>query len=290
MNAGDLDPAAFKAEQREDWNAVAAAWEAWDDALEQGAASVTARLLELGGVREGQRVLDLATGQGEPALTAARAVGPAGLVVGVDIAPEMLAVARRRAREAGLDHVTFVEGDLEALDQPTGSFDVALSRFGLMFAPDHLAAFRAVARVLAPGGVLAAAVWAPPPARRLTSGITAVNARLDLPPPAPGSPGAYAMSDPGRLADEAREAGFEQVSVSEQVAPFRFDSVERYARYTQELAPAATRALLRERFGSAASRRVGEIVAEAVEGFVLDGGAVSLPSVVLCLRAVRPAA
>jgi SAM-dependent methyltransferase len=159
-----------------------------------------------------------------------------------------------------------------------------------MFAPDHLAAYRAVGRVLAPGGVLAAAVWGPPAARRLTAGITAVNAHLDLPAPAPGSPGAYAMSDPGLLADEVSQAGFDQVSVSEHVAPFRFGSVERYARYTQELAPQSTRALLRERFGRKASDRVREIVAEAVEGFVEGDGAVSLPSVVLCLRAVRPAA
>jgi hypothetical protein len=67
MTATEFDPTAFKSKQRADWNAASPGWEAWRDEFERGAAPVTARLLDLGGVRPGQRVLDVATGHGEHA-------------------------------------------------------------------------------------------------------------------------------------------------------------------------------------------------------------------------------
>jgi SAM-dependent methyltransferase len=92
-------------------------WEAWQDEFESSAAPVTATLLELGGVRPGQSVLDIATGQGEPALSAARIVGPTARVVGIDASAGMLEVARRRAD--GLANVEFVQAALaERLEMP----------------------------------------------------------------------------------------------------------------------------------------------------------------------------
>jgi ubiquinone/menaquinone biosynthesis C-methylase UbiE len=112
----DID--AVKVEQRAAWNEVSAGWEAVQDDFERGAVAVTTRLLELAELRPGQVVLDVATGHGEPALTAARLVGPTGRVVGVDIASEMLAIARRRA--AGVDNVELIESDLESLTSRAG--------------------------------------------------------------------------------------------------------------------------------------------------------------------------
>jgi ubiquinone/menaquinone biosynthesis C-methylase UbiE len=134
MQTNTFDPAAYKAQQRAHWEASSPGWDTWAEVFERGAASVTARLLDLGGVGTGQAVLDVATGQGEPALSAARLVGPTGRVLGVDTSPAMLAVARRRAGD--LPYVEFAEADLDAIDQPESSFDVVLSRFGLMFALD----------------------------------------------------------------------------------------------------------------------------------------------------------
>src|SRR5687768_9249315 len=94
---GAFDPVAFKAAQRANWNALSGGWESWQDRFETAAAPVTEMLLGLGGVRPGQTVLDVGTGIGEPALTVARIVGPTGRVTGVDLAPEMIARARRRA-------------------------------------------------------------------------------------------------------------------------------------------------------------------------------------------------
>ena len=91
-------------------------------------------------MQSGSRVLDVAAGYGEPALTAARYVGPEGRVVATDISAEMLAFGRERATAAGLGNVEFMESDASSLDLPRASFDAAVSRWGIIFEPDAEAA------------------------------------------------------------------------------------------------------------------------------------------------------
>jgi SAM-dependent methyltransferase len=249
---------------------------------------VTAQLLELAGVRRGQAVLDIATGHGEPALSAARIVGPSGRVVGVHTAPAMLEIARRRA--SGFDNVEFAVGDMESTGQPAGVFDVVLSRFGLMFAVDHVAAFRGLADALVPGGVLAAATWGPPATHLMAVGPAALGELLELPAPKPGSPGVYGMSDPARLSEELAAAGFADISVTEQVAPFRFDSVEEYVGFNQANLPPTMLDRVRDRFGTADAPEAWDRVAQAVGPHVDADGTLSLPSVALCVRGVKPSA
>ena len=88
-------------EQRSQWDRVAAGWQTWWRTIEDAAQPVSRRMLALAAVAPGQRVLDIATGIGEPALLAARRVGPQGRVVATDIAPAMLEIARERARSLG---------------------------------------------------------------------------------------------------------------------------------------------------------------------------------------------
>lgn len=96
--------------------------------------------MELAGVRSGSRVLDIAAGYCEPALTAARRTGPEGGVVATDISAEMLAFGRQRATSAGLSNGEFIEADASGLDSPPRSFDAAVSRWGIIFEPDAEAA------------------------------------------------------------------------------------------------------------------------------------------------------
>ena len=110
----------------------------------------------LGAVRPGDAVLDLGCGAGFDALVAALAVGPTGRVAGVDLSPEMLAVAESGRAAAGLSTVEFRQADVEALPFPDASFDVALSNGVLNLIPDKPAALREVFRVLKPGGRLQA--------------------------------------------------------------------------------------------------------------------------------------
>jgi ubiquinone/menaquinone biosynthesis C-methylase UbiE len=114
-------------------------------------------LAEASDLNAGQRVLDVACGNGNACLAAARRFAK---VTGVDYVPALLARAEARARADGVE-VTLVEGDAEALPFPEGSFDVALSTFGVMFAPDHAQAARELARVTVAGGKIGLASWTP---------------------------------------------------------------------------------------------------------------------------------
>lgn len=114
-------------------------------------------LCEAVDLRAGQRVLDVATGSGNTALAAARRFCD---VTGADYVPALLEAARRRAAADELP-VTFQEGDAEQLPFPDASFDVVLSTFGAMFAPDQEQAARELLRVCRPGGKIGLANWTP---------------------------------------------------------------------------------------------------------------------------------
>jgi ubiquinone/menaquinone biosynthesis C-methylase UbiE len=104
-------------------------------------------------VHEGDRVLDVACGTGALTLAAAEVVGKAGSVVGLDVNPEMLAVARRKPVQ-----IEWLEGRAEDLPLPDNSFDAVVSQFGFMFFEDMPQALREMMRVLRSGGTLAVAV------------------------------------------------------------------------------------------------------------------------------------
>jgi arsenite methyltransferase len=104
------------------------------------------------GLGPGETVLDLGSGPGLDALLAARAVGPTGRVIGVDMTPEMLERARQTASRAGATHVEFREGRLEALPVDDASVDAVTSNCVINLVPDKGQVFREAARVLRPGG------------------------------------------------------------------------------------------------------------------------------------------
>ncbi|MEV5569988.1 class I SAM-dependent methyltransferase [Spirillospora sp. NPDC052269] len=290
MNAS-LDARAVKDAQRATWDALSAGWAEAQDVFERGASLVTRRLLDLGGVRPGQTVLDVGTGLGEPALTAARRVGRTGRVVATDVSPEMLRIARRRA--AGLGeveaNVEFTQADVEAQGLRPGSFDVALSRWGLMFAVDHVAAFAGLRRLLKPGGVLAAAVWGPVgDAPVMALGFASLSVLLDLPPVPPDTPGPFSMADPDVLTGELQAAGFSGVSVEELRVPFAFESVGAYAAFTRAVTPPLLLDRIRERYGSPDAREAWQAVEAAAARFGTGSGGVHIPSKALCVRASNP--
>lgn len=107
----------------------------------------------------GERVLDLCCGTGASALPAARAVGPTGAVLGVDLTAALVDVAMRTAAAEGLAQASFAVGDVETLECPPASFDAVVSVFGLFFADDMAGVLRRAWSWLAPGGRLAVTVW-----------------------------------------------------------------------------------------------------------------------------------
>jgi SAM-dependent methyltransferase len=121
-------------------------------------APIAGRLVRFAGITSGERVLDVGTGTGVVALAAAHR---GARVTGLDLTPQLLAVARENAKVAARDEVEWTEGDAEALPYPDASFDVVVSQFGHMFAPRPDVAVAEMRRVLRPGGRVAFATWPP---------------------------------------------------------------------------------------------------------------------------------
>lgn len=119
------------------------------------AADIHEALLDRLDIRMGERVLDLATGTGAVAIRAAQR---GGVVTGQDLAPALVDTARRLAADAGVT-VEFEVGDCENLPYPDASFDVVCSAQGAVFAPDHRAVARQLARVCRPGGRVGLTAW-----------------------------------------------------------------------------------------------------------------------------------
>ncbi|HET8565512.1 MAG TPA: class I SAM-dependent methyltransferase [Solirubrobacterales bacterium] len=109
MGIEGIDPVHFRQAQHRNWDSAAVGWKEWSAFNGRADRHISERLVELAGVRPGSRVLDVAAGYGEPALTAARKAGPGGRVVATDISADMLAFGRERAAAAGLGNVEFVE-------------------------------------------------------------------------------------------------------------------------------------------------------------------------------------
>ena len=223
--------------QRHDWNRVAPGWEKWDQFFEQQMAFLNHRLVADARLRSGMRVLDLGSGTGYPALLAAQTVGPTGSVIGMDLAEHMLAAAARKAKRLGLVNVSLKTGDVTVLPFEADSFDAITSRFCLMFLPEIPKATAEIARVLSPGGWVAAAVWSAPE-RNPSIGLSmkAIRQVIELPPPDPTAPGIFRLATPGDLAGMLQQAGLTDVNDHEFFAEWSYTSAEEYYTSLMEIA------------------------------------------------------
>lgn len=172
-------------------------------------AAVSERMLDLACLGPGMRVLDLASGMGEPALRAARRVGPSGFVLGTDLVDGMLEAAREQARAEGLSNIDFRAVEAEALEVPEQSFDVATVRWGLMYMARPELALERVWRALRPSGRLVCALWAGPEEVEYASLPRRSMERFHpVPPSDPEAPGVFRFSRPERLRPLLERSGF----------------------------------------------------------------------------------
>jgi len=165
--------------------------------------------ITLAALEPGQTVLDLGSGGGIDCFMAARQVGPAGHVIGVDMTPAMLAKAERNRAKVGLDNVEFRQGFIEALPVADATVDVILSNCVINLSPDKPAVFREAYRVLRPGGRLAVSDM-------VTRGHFAPEERADLSAWAGCISGA---EDVANTVAAMRAAGFVEVSVVDKAEP-----------------------------------------------------------------------
>jgi len=173
-------------------------------------------VLDVAAIAGADRVLDVGCGNGATSCAAARRAAN-GRVVGVDISEPMLARARERAVEEGVGNVEFVHADAQDHDfgAESGMFDVMISRFGVMFFADPIAAFANLARALRPGGRVAFACWQ----SLFANQWVAVPGAALLPivgppdPPPPDAPGPFAFADRDRVQSILDAAGFTQIEL-----------------------------------------------------------------------------
>ena len=218
-----------KLQNQAHWEAMAPRWKAWAKRLGPASQAVSAHLVAQSGVQAGSRVLDLATGLGEPAFSFAQAVGPSGAVLGVDQSSQMIASAREQAQEQGLTQLRFAVQDIEALQLgDEAPFDAVAARWGLMFCSDLRATLAQLPPLLVSGGRLVAAVWGPPervPMLSLAARVLKASLDLEIRPPGPGP---FDLADPSLLEEALAQAGFQAPQWECVPVPLFCDSVQDY--------------------------------------------------------------
>ena len=214
-NAGQLEQWAREGEQ---WVAEA---DRYDAMLESFGAAVLASA----SLSPGERVADVGCGNGAVTIDAARRVGPNGRALGIDISTPMLDLARRRAKEAGVGNVEFIEADAQVHPFGGGSLDAIVSRFGVMFFDDPEAAFANFASALRPSGRITFACWQDLFQNQwmLIPGAAAAQ-HVGLPQMEPGAPGPFALADRDRVEHLLASAGFQDISLESIVRPMRVGS------------------------------------------------------------------
>lgn len=262
--------------QREFWSgAIGQHWAQEQRVLDRALEPFGAQMLALAELREGHHALDVGCGCGATTLEVARQVGASGSALGVDLSPQMLAVARARCGE--FPYASFLEQDAAQLaaERP---FDRIVSRFGVMFFEQPGPALAHLRSLLAPGGRFAfvcwqgAALneWASTPLRALAPMLP------PAPPPDPRAPGPFAFGDAEYLRGLLRDAGFARVTLAEtRPAMVLGDDVESAVEFCLHTGPAAR--ALRELGGEEHLERARELLRPVLAAWH-DGAAVRAPA------------
>jgi SAM-dependent methyltransferase len=230
-----FDPERYKRTTKEQWNSAAKAWNDWGPALQNWLGPATEVMLDMAGVHQGSRVLDIAAGAGDQTLQAARRVGRQGFVLATDISPNILEFAAENARRMGIENVRTRVMDGENVDVEPGSFDAAISRVGLIYFPDQHKALTGIRRALKPGSRMAAMVYSTADKNQFFSlPISIIRRRANLPPPAAGQPGPFSLGSPGVLRGALSRAGFEEMDERIVPAPLKMSSAAECLRFEKE--------------------------------------------------------
>jgi SAM-dependent methyltransferase len=270
------------------WNEVAGPrWVARAGLQEARNIEVAALLQQEAAPQPGERVLDVGCGTGATAIPFAQAVGPGGHVTGVDISEPMLEQCRKNVATAGAANLSFVLADAQVHRFPADSFDLLISRFGVMFFADPVAAFTNLHAGLRHGGRLCMAVWA-----SLSENThwkvpfeIAVKHFGEPEPADPREPGPMAFRDPAYLRDILAKAGFADISVTPRAFHVRGAAAANEAEHAALFGPAWR--LMEEKNAPEAARQA--IVAEIATAFApyMTADGLRLPGTVLIAKAVR---
>jgi SAM-dependent methyltransferase len=233
----------FRENLREEWTGdrTVAAWRKWQAQIAAFTRGATDAILEGAHLRPGMRVLDLASGVGDPALSIAEEIRSTGRVTATDLGPGMISLAEELAHKKNLTNIEFREASAEALPFPDGSFDVLTCRFGIMFFPDLPRALRECLRVLRPGGRAVFVAWGKKeqPFFTTTAGTILKHVPVPPPPPDPDGPSLFMFGERDRLRRALEAAGFSHVHEEDRIIAGRWaSSIEQYwEQFTEVAAP-----------------------------------------------------
>lgn len=215
-------------QQRATWNKFSPGWKKWDELTMAFLKPMGDTIIAAIRPHENDHILDIAAGTGEPGLSIAALV-PGGKVVISDLAEDMVTIARENAARKGLANVETLACDVCELPFPDQHFDAISCRMGFMFFPDMQLAANEMARVLRPGGRVAASVWSAPEKNFwVTATMGVVNRHLQLPPPPPGAPGMFRCAQPGLIREIFERAGLKNITEKAVASRLESGTVDTY--------------------------------------------------------------
>lgn len=263
-----------------EWRESATFWRKHYPMIRTMFAPVTKTLIDDARIIEGDVVLDVAGGSGEPSLTIAELIRPRGLVTCTDAVADMVAAAKDEAERRGLLNIEFRQCLADSLPFEKHTFDATICRFGVMFFPDVPGALKEMIRVTKSEGTIAFAVWDKSEVNPFNYTVTDVLSRyIQTPAALPDAPGAFRFAEPGKLARMLTETGV--VQVRERQLNFRIEaplSPEQFWEMRSQ-----TSGTLREKLANLPTeqaQKIGLEVQEAVQEF-FPNGQMSFPAQVL---------
>ena len=263
-------------EEARAWNSIAEGWHAWIPKMREWYAPATELMLDLAGLQTGDRVLDIAAGDCDQSMAAARRVGPEGYLLAVDVAEEMLEIGARAAREAGFENIDTQVMDGTNLELPDSSFDAVICRFALMFFADHVSALRGVNRVLHDGGRVSVVIYAVDGDPEWLAAASVVRSQVGL-PDSPAADEDLGESDALRRALE--EGGFHEIETHPLSLPIHLSSAAEYVRYLQSTS--LTLSNLVSQLPEDEQRRVWKEVQDALSVYEGSEGFASIHNVIV---------
>lgn len=268
-----FDPVKYKDIERQVYSMTASKY---DEYGRKAFESYAKPLLDAAGLRSGQHVLDVACGPGIPSLMAASLVAPGGLVTGIDLAPGMVDIAKKRAEEKGLINVAFQEGDAEVLPFPDDSFDVVLCNHGLVHTTDRMKALHEMRRVLKKtSGTVALSVWSTPDCA-IVIGIVAKTIR-ELWPAAvvPGAPMWFDFGLEGILEKALSDTGFHDIQTMRYDVALEVGNSEEY--WDMVAGISGRLQMLLKNIPEEVASNIRLTVIRAAEHFRSDDGRITIP-------------
>ncbi len=258
------------------WEAAAAGWGKRADRIREWGMPVSVAMVEALALHPGERVLELAAGPGDTGFMAAELIAPGGTLVSSDGAEAMVAVARQRAAEAGLENVEFKCLELEWIDLGAATVDAVLCRWGIMLIVDPEAAAQEIRRILRAGGRAAIAVWNTPEQNPwATIPNQAMIGLGHAEPPDPDAPGMFRLAASSRLTDLLTGAGFIEAHIEPVALERRYPRLEDYTQETLDMSPTFGTAF--HALDAAQRESVLERIAAEARQFTAADGTLVLP-------------